>query len=519
MKTKKQEIIGVLIAIIIQTLIFIIIGFNKEYIHIDEAYSLGLSNYNKVEIQDNDDFYNNWHTGEYYEDYLAVQEKDIGQYWQVYENQKNDVHPPLYYLLLRIFMGFSINKFSMWPGIILNIIIYAFITIFMYLIAKKLFESKEKSLILTFASSIILASLNTVIYIRMYALSTLNILIATFLHIKLLDEEKINIKLLIAIGISTLVGALTHYYYLFYLVMIYIIFVIKYIKEKRFKDLIFYTATMFLAGITFLAIFPYSIKHVFWGYRGQEVMDNMTNISTFLKGISEYCKKVNYYCFSNMFIVLFAIIISVVILELCKRRKIKIKSNKYIKLILYPTIFYFLIVSIASPFVELRYIMPICGLIFILMLYIISKVLRLVINKKETNVVLGLIVLIILVMPTALNLEFETLYKDKKEIVEKLSSEMNLPTIYLFKSENNRFLDDIYLFSLLKESYIAKDIKIEEEAIKQILNEKDISKGIIIFINEGQDNDNILNIVKTSINANEITHLKHLNAADVYYLK
>ena len=519
METPKKEKIALLIIIIIQTIIFIIMGINKEYIHIDEAYSLGLANYNKVEIQDNEDFYNNWHTGQYYEDYLAVQDKDIGQYWQVYENQKNDVHPPLYYLLLRIFMVFSINKFSIWPGVSLNIIIYAFITVFMYLITNKLFENKKKSLIIAFASSIILASLNTVIYIRMYALATLNILITTFLHIKLLDEEKTNIRLLITIGMSALVGSLTHYYYLFYLAMMYIIFAIKYIKEKKFKFLISYTTTMAVAGIISLIIFPYSIKHIFFGYRGQEVIGNMRNISSFINNISEYLKKVNHYCFSNMFGILFAIIILTIIFELYKKRKIKFETNKYIKLILYPTIFYFILVAVASPWVELRYIMPICGLIFILTIYVICKILKLIINKKETNIVLGLILIIIIVMPMVLKLEAESLYTDKKDIIEKLSGEMNVPTIYLFNSQNNRFLDDIYLFSLLKESYIAKDIEVKEENIKQILDKKDTTKGVVIFINEGQDNDTILNVVKTSLNANKIMHLKRLNSADVYYLK
>ena len=113
----------------------------------------------------------------------------FGDFTPVYENQKNDVHPPLYYLLLRICMEFTKNHFSKWSGIILNIIIYAFIIIFMYLIFRYLFkeesekDSKIKSAVLAFMSSIMLSSISNVIYIRMYALSTLNILITLFLHI------------------------------------------------------------------------------------------------------------------------------------------------------------------------------------------------------------------------------------------------------------------------------------------------------------------------------------------------
>ena len=144
MKKLKNKKFLICLIIVIQTTIFIIVGINKSYIHMDEGYSLGLANYHRVEIQDEEDFYNKWHSGEYYNDYLAVQEDEVGEFKQVYENQKNDVHPPIYYLLLRIAMGFNIGSYSKWPGIILNIIIFAFITIFMYLISKKIFEDEKQ---------------------------------------------------------------------------------------------------------------------------------------------------------------------------------------------------------------------------------------------------------------------------------------------------------------------------------------------------------------------------------------
>ena len=516
MKTRKREIIIFSLVIIVQTIIFIIMGMNKTYIHMDEGYSLGLANYDKVEIQDNDDFYNNWHNGEYYEDYLALQDKDIGQYSQVYENQKNDVHPPLYYLLLRIFMLLSVNSFSMWPGIILNIIIYAFVTLFMYLITQKIFKSKEKAIVISFISSIIMASLTTVIYIRMYALSTLNILITTYLHMKLLDKEEIDIKLLALIGLSALVGSLTHYYYLFYLAMMYILFVIKYIKEKKFKHLIFYTGAMVIAGVLSLIIFPYSIQHMFFGYRGQGAMSNLTNISVFLYSIGLYLVKTNYYCFNNMLIMILLIIIGAFIDQKMNIRKSKEEPNKYVKVILFPTIFYFIIVSIASPWIELRYIMPICGCIFVLVMYTLYKVLGATLNKKETNIAIAIILIAIIIMPVILNMESEALYLDKKEIVSQLSGDLNVPTLYLFNSGHNRFLDDIYLFSILDESYIAKDLECTQENIKQILDGKDTSKGIVVFINPGQENDDLLQVIKEAMNLNE--YLKRLNACDVYYM-
>ena len=104
----------------------------------------GLASYKKTEIQNNNDFYNVWHNKEYYKDYLTVNENEKFMFSQVYENQKNDSHPPLYYLILRIAMGFNINQYSKWTGIGINIIIYIFVTIFMYFIISKLLQGKEK---------------------------------------------------------------------------------------------------------------------------------------------------------------------------------------------------------------------------------------------------------------------------------------------------------------------------------------------------------------------------------------
>ncbi len=268
MKSRKKEVLILVVLLIIQVIIHVGAGINKSYLHMDEAYSFGLASYDKIEIESNEDFENNWHTKEYYEDYLSVQDDEIGNYSHVYENQKNDVHPPLYYLFLRISMGINKGHFSKWTGIVPNIIIYVFITIFIYLITKKLLKDEKnsgiKSAIVAFMSSITLASLSNVTYIRMYALLALEVTITAYLHIKLLESEKVNPKLLIAIGVCSLAGLLTHYYYIFYLAFVYLMFAIKYIKEKNIKKLIYYTLTMLIAGIAFLVIFPYSIQHIFF---------------------------------------------------------------------------------------------------------------------------------------------------------------------------------------------------------------------------------------------------------------
>jgi len=53
-----------------------------------------------------------------------------------------------------------------------------------------------------------------------------------------------------------------------------------------------------------------------------------------------------------------------------------VEKNRYVKYIAVPTIIYTILVAIASPWIELRYIMPVCGLIFILVLYVTYMLLK-----------------------------------------------------------------------------------------------------------------------------------------------
>ena len=146
------------------------------------------------------------------------------------------------------------------------------------------------------------------------------------------------------------------------------------------------------------------------------------------------------------------------------------------------------------------------------------QLLHTIFDEKKSNKIIVITLIAILIAPAIFRIEPQVMYSDKKEIVQELGNELNVPTIYLFNSQNNRFLDDILLFSILDESYIAKDLDCTEENIQEIFKDKDISKGIVVFINEGQENDELIDTIKKALNLTNSEYLKRLNACDVYYL-
>ena len=151
MKIKIQNnIYNKIFTILIIISILLGIGFriwgvlNKENLHMDEAYSYGLTHYKNVQIADNEDMFFKEHKGKYFKDYLSLSKDEIGDIKQVYINQANDVHPPLYYVLLRLASLFTLNNFSIYTGSILNIFIYILTTFMIIKITKMIFDEDVK---------------------------------------------------------------------------------------------------------------------------------------------------------------------------------------------------------------------------------------------------------------------------------------------------------------------------------------------------------------------------------------
>ena len=517
---RKTIIIILAIVIILQTVCYAVLATQKAYLHVDEGYSYGLINYDKLNIADNGNFYDSWHDGEYYKDYLTISSEEENDWSPVYENQKNDVHPPFYYFLLRIADSFSIDNFSMWPGITLNIIIHIGITIFTYLIASKIFKNKISGLIIAFASGLTVSALETVMLARMYALTALNILIITYLHMINFEKYNINARMLAIMGACIVIGSLTHYYYLVFIFVIYAIFMVKYLLDRNYKIAGKYTLTMGISAIVSLLIFPYSFNHIFMGYRGQGILSNLSDIQKAGENFGGYLGLVVRDAFNYIgavIIIVFAIIILTKILITRKEITFKIK-NEQIILAVIPTLVYFLVIAMGSPYIEIRYIMPICPLIFILGIYAFKIILEKALNAKQIGITISVMLVVMLITPIIEKQPISYMYTEKKNIVEWIEQNHSIPTIYISKKEHNRIMDDVYLFSKIDKSYVLYSENASEENLKTALENQDIDNGLIVFINEYVDNNEYLDKLKAVTGLNSCTWIERMNACDIYYL-
>lgn len=239
-----------------------------------------------------------------------------------------------------------------------------------------------------------------------------------------------------------------------------------------------------------------------------------TNLSNYLRIVGE---KV----FNGTLGIIIIFFIIVFIYKMMKNNQVIIKKpNSKLLLITVPAIVYFLFVAVSSPYTEIRYIIPVCSFLFIFIEYILYKVLDMLIkNNKKTVYVCGIILIVTMLMPIITNSNVGNLYLERREIVQQVEEKYSeLPTIYLFNSNQNRFLDDIYMFTKIQESYILKVENANIEEIDKILIGKDISKGIVLWVNEGFEKEEYLDMIKNTTNLKKCEHISRMNACDIYYI-
>ena len=217
-----------------------------------------------------------------------------------------------------------------------------------------------------------------------------------------------------------------------------------------------------------------------------------TNIKTQLLG---YLHLLNKEAFGNIL----GVIITAIIFTYKKP-----KQSNHIPLFV-PIILYFCVIIVKAPYIEARYFMPIYSMINIYTLCKIKEIFERSRPEKQTLFMIIALYSIILCNPIITKTKLDLTYEDYKPLVQKVQKE-NKPIVYVFDYTNNRFLDDLYLFTLVDKSIIVD----KEHLTNEMLNNGDIL--LICRDNYIQEFSNRFqysyNLVKT-LNAYNVYEISH----------
>ena len=301
-KFMKKIIFGfILLASLIVSVCY---GIQKSGYHEDEYYTYFSSN-RSIGLYQPD---REWQDRQTILDELAVKPGEGFNYGMVKLVQSWDVHPPFYYFIFHTLCSFIPGQFSKWPGLITNLIAFAIAYIFFALLIDELKLPLPLEILILVFWGINPMTVSANLLIRMYAWLGAAIMACAYFHVRLIknyDDLSLELKPLILkgflpIAVTSYLGFLIQYFYIFFFVSIgaafagWLIF-----KRQKVKEGFIYieicTVSMILAVITY----PSALRHMFGGYRGTGASGSLFDMNNTWMRISFFIGLVNDFVFAG----------------------------------------------------------------------------------------------------------------------------------------------------------------------------------------------------------------------------
>ena len=401
---KKSNTFFVMVCIILLVLavgLRFYYGSQKEGYHLDEIYSYEyIGGGEKVMPHWDDSLFNTWLTGEFFDNYITINDNEKWKFSRINEKTAMDVHPPLYYWLLHIStILVDDGEMNYAGGISLNILSFIISTILLYSLAFKILQNKYLTLIVCVLWGFSNASISSAIFIRMYEVMTIFILGVTLLIYYIFEKQQATYKNYTMLVIVAILGLLTQYLFLFFLIPMMLCISVIYFFRKQYKEVLASLIILLLSLLMAFAIFPAAKKHLFSStYRTQEIVGKVTakitdHFQIIVDRISEYNKIFNSDIY-NGFLIIFVV---VTIIALVKWN-ITVKKNnindylKFIFVILFTVLCWFLGSVYATAFADIRYIIPILPLV---VLCFVSMVDYIISSQRLKYLFLGTLIILV----------------------------------------------------------------------------------------------------------------------------
>ena len=347
-----------------------------------------------------------WITGEELFKQLTVSEGERFHYGRVFLNQAMDVHPPFYYLLVHTVFSLFPETYNDGYLFGINIFFLLMCCLVLYHLGKELSQNSFFPFLATMIFGFSQGFLSCAVYFRMYAVLTFSAILTVYIHL-LLEKKgyQYGKKMAVLLCGTLILGFYTHYYYIIFYVPVFLITVIHLVIERRKKELQRYIKEMVFSGILSIIIWPLSIYHILFSYRGTEASSNLVAgglINKIFRYYHVICKAF-FYDREWLFWGVFLLGIGLGVLYTRQRRHESIFGNWIVKLLIV-IVFYIIIISQIAPDQSDRYIMCIYPFIALLISLVLIKWMeRLFQNDKMQKAVIILLGGIIIIISNCLN--------------------------------------------------------------------------------------------------------------------
>lgn len=430
-----------------------------------------------------------WVNGQELFEQLTASRGERFQYAQVYINQAMDVHPPLYYLLVH-------TVFSLFPGtysdaylFVINIIALLGSCVVLYKTSKIISQNSLIAMLSVVIFGFSQGFVSCTLYFRMYALFTLFALLTVYIHLRMEQKEYVLSKKLSRMLVLIIVlGFYTHYYYIIFLFPFFAITVLKLLLGKEKVKLINYIKKMILAGFISLVIWPLSLYHILFGYRGTEAVANVIadGLMTRMKNYYHVLIRAFFYNSGCFFFIMLTV--GLVLTVFCIKNGLR---KRIISLcdVLFPCLFYFVIVNQIAPSQSDRYIMCIYPVISLLLACVVTKAIETVARIDKVKNVLVIAVSGAIMICAICVIKPNYLYLEKREGILGLTQDPSQLNCLMIADDDWRGFPEAVKLSRFNQIMVLGQTELEDLKKEKPANTE---TDMIIYVLKELDQDAML---------------------------
>lgn len=429
-----------------------------------------------------------WIDRQQFHDYITVGNQDDFNYLSVYFNVKDDNHPPVHFMLLHTMSSLLQGEIDPWMGCIINIAAVLGCCILLMKMGRQVCGNRWYGIMAALLYGLSAGAVATTLLIRMYGVMTLFCVWVLYLHLQKWEKDnwqKQN-KLLILI---TVLGFLTQYFFLFYMIGLAAVTAVLLLILKKRKELFCYIRSMVIAAVIGIGIYPFAISDVFSSERGVEALGNLA------QGLNGYGERL--WAFGKILAgrlaggyigaVLFLVIVIVAVVRGIYRKKDEQQGNistveKVVPwLLTVPLALYFLLASKMSPYLVDRYIMPLFPLTALFVAYMIKR--------SGIHVRMGIAGVLCLGIFGVATYDGEYLFRGYEEQVQIAEEYRELPCVCVY--DGYGYYKNLIEFTEYEKTLLVKAKELETRQSDPVL----------------EDAEQVVVMVKSEIDQNELENL------------
>lgn len=518
-KKKNNYLLAILLSIVV-LFIGIFIMSKKQDLDFDEVGTFGLAN-NTYQLNVED--YKTYTGNELLLNYAAVKEGKQFDISNVFFNQKMDTHPPLYYLILNFVCSFRKNSFSMWYGLIINLLLMIFLFWEMRYFFNVVIDDEVMSTTLSLIAFFTYGFINELVFIRMYVmLSVVSMAFAILIIEKIKSvgtnaksvgakhrepfvgassaSPHIDINFLAKFFIICVAGILTQYHFVILAFYFSVIFAAVLIKNKDIKLLIATIISGVASIVASIIIFPGIINHIFGDNSLHAI--NGAQVTSVLQRFYEMLLTIKRAFFGEALIIYLIILIILTAIAVYMTKKVisKNTNNKWYLMILLCVIYYYVLISLTVKFTFARYLYNIYPFITV---SIIAPIYLLLKSIKPNLKYLSVAMIIILAIGSRLKEEPFSLNLKTKQFQDFLNENKNIKILALYTTVDKKGRQntiDTSLWKLQRPVYTFRNMEkitfVDMSKNRDILYFKDDhianDENLFLLIYSGEDDNEII---------------------------